>query len=213
LDDRPRSKGPQIGSEKYRLRDCLPNGSSGGYAFYVLLNQTFWQNAGARYRRAPIDEHYSAWVRKPNQAFSDQGVSNIMVMLSQLRRSKLTDEQGRQASLMDLSVALLDGGHPPVTRLYFLDSERQKQSLPWESVRSIDWSAGLIRVADIKAAQGESTGSMAKEVLLGDGILDALVLDLQNRRTTRANDLWLEPENLDGRTVEWGDCLRGVRTR
>lgn len=33
---------------------------------------------------------------------------------------------------------------------------------------------------------------MAKEVLLSDGILDALVLDLQNRRATRANDLWLE---------------------
>lgn len=118
-----------------------------------------------------------------------------MVMLSQLRRSKLTDEQGRQASLMDLSVALLDGDHPPVTRLYFLDSERRKHSIPWESVRSIDWNAGLIKVADIKAAQVESTGSLAKEVLLGDGILDALVLDLQNRRATRANDLWLEEEN------------------
>ncbi len=35
---------------------------------------------------------------------------------------------------------------------------------------------------------------MAKEVLLGDDVLDALVLDLQNRRATRANDLWLEQE-------------------
>ncbi|MDQ5845421.1 MAG: CBS domain-containing protein, partial [Acidobacteriota bacterium] len=35
-------------------------------------------------------------------------------------------------------------------------------------------------------------GEPAKEVLLGDDILDALILDLQNRRATRANDLWLE---------------------
>ena len=35
---------------------------------------------------------------------------------------------------------------------------------------------------------------MYKAVLLADGILDALVLDLQNRRATRANDLLLEEE-------------------
>jgi len=118
-----------------------------------------------------------------------------MVMLSQLRRFKLTDEQGRQARLMDLSVALLDGDYPPVARLYFLNTNKQQHSLSWDSVQSVDWSRRIIKVADLEKGVGESTDSMAKEVLLGDGILDALVLDLQNRRATRANDLWLEEDN------------------
>lgn len=118
-----------------------------------------------------------------------------MVMLSQLRRFKLTDEQGRQASLLDLSVALLDGDYPPVTRLYFLKANKQRHSLSWDSVQSVDWPRRLIKVSDLEKGVSESTDSMAKEVLLGDGILDALVLDLQNRRATRANDLWLEEDN------------------
>jgi len=118
-----------------------------------------------------------------------------MVMLSQLRRFKLTDKQNREARLLDLSVALLDGDYPPVTRLYFLNSKKKRHSLPWETVESIDWPNRLIKVADLDEAQGESTDSMAKQVLLGDGILDALILDLQNRRATRANDLCLQEEN------------------
>lgn len=118
-----------------------------------------------------------------------------MVMLSQLRRFKVTDKQNRQARLMDLSVALLDGDYPPVTRLYFLNSKKKRNSLPWENVESIDWPNRLIKVADLDEAQGESTDSMARQVLLGDGILDALILDLQNRRATRANDLCLEEDN------------------
>ncbi|MEK6283314.1 MAG: CBS domain-containing protein [Acidobacteriota bacterium] len=118
-----------------------------------------------------------------------------MVMLSQLRRFNLTDEQGRQARLMDMSVALLDGDHPPVTRLYFVKANKKRHSLSWDSVQSVDWPGRLIKVPDLEKSVGESTDSMAKEVLLGDGILDALVLDLQNRRATRANDLWLEDEN------------------
>jgi magnesium transporter len=118
-----------------------------------------------------------------------------MVMLSQLRRFDLKDEQNRRAKLTDLSVALLDGDYPPVTRLYFLNSKKKRHSLPWEEIQSIDWPNRLIKVPDLEAAQGESTDSMAKQVLLGDGILDALILDLQNRRATRANDLCLEEEN------------------
>jgi magnesium transporter len=116
-------------------------------------------------------------------------------MLSQLRRFVLTDDQGRRARLLDLSIALLEGDYPPVTRLYFLNSRKKKHSLPWDDVKSVDWPARVIKVADLEAAQGESTDSMAREVLLGDGILDALVLDLQHRRATRANDLCLEEEN------------------
>lgn len=117
-----------------------------------------------------------------------------MVMFSQLRRFDLTDDQGRRASLMDLGVALLDADYPPVTRLFFLNEANKKRSLPWDQVNDVELKARRISVRDLKAAQRESTDSIAKEVLLGDDILDALVLDLQNRRATRANDLWLEKE-------------------
>lgn len=46
-----------------------------------------------------------------------------MVMFSQLRRCDLTDEQGQQASLLDLSVALLDADYPPVTSLAALGAD------------------------------------------------------------------------------------------
>jgi CBS domain-containing protein len=115
-----------------------------------------------------------------------------MVMLSQLLRFKIQDEHGGQAGLSDLSVALLEGDHPRVTCLYFSDEMRQKRSLPWEKVRSIDWQERVIKVADLAEAEEESKESMAKAVLLSAGILDAMVLDLQNRRATRANDLLLE---------------------
>jgi magnesium transporter len=117
-----------------------------------------------------------------------------MVMFSQLRRFVLTDEQGRQARLTDLSIALLDADYPPVTTLFFLNAKKQYRSLPWNQVQAIDFRTRRITVKDLKVSQRASSGSLAKEVLLGDDILDALILDLQNRRATRANDLWLEQE-------------------
>ena len=118
-----------------------------------------------------------------------------MVMLSQLRRCDLTDDQGGRARLQDLSVALLDADYPPVTRLVFLNAKKEKHSLPWEQVRSLDLDARRIRVKDLRSSQKFVTGSLVKEVRLRGDILDALILDLQNRRATRANDLWLEHEN------------------
>ena len=115
-----------------------------------------------------------------------------MVMLSQMLRFRIVDEHGAQAKLSDLSVALLDADHPPVTCLYFVNAQRHKCSIRWERVRSIDWSKRIIKVDDLGAADVESAESLAKAVLLVAGILDAMVLDLQNRRATRANDLLLE---------------------
>ncbi len=118
-----------------------------------------------------------------------------MVMLSQLRRFKVADDQGRQAKLLDLSVALLDADYPPVTSLFFLNDKNKKHSLPWDQVQTLDLKACRIGVKDLKASQKLVAGSLGKDVLLGGDILDALVLDLQNRRATRANDLWLEEDD------------------
>ncbi|HWN09871.1 MAG TPA: CBS domain-containing protein [Pyrinomonadaceae bacterium] len=118
-----------------------------------------------------------------------------MVMLSQLRRFKVAGDSNEEARLADLSVALLEGDYPPVTRLYFLNARKEIQSLPWDDVKSIDWSNRVIEVSSLEKARRESRDSMTREVLLADGILDALILDLENRRATRANDLCLEEED------------------
>jgi CBS domain-containing protein len=115
-----------------------------------------------------------------------------MVMFSQLRRCDITDKQGRQVKLLDLSVSILDGDYPPVTNLFFLNDENKKHSLSWDQVQAIDLKLRRLTVGDLKASKRLVTGALGKDVLLGDDILDALVLDLPNRRATRANDLWLE---------------------
>ncbi len=116
-----------------------------------------------------------------------------MVMFSEVRRFDLTDDQKRRGTLVDLGVALLDADYPPVTTVYFLNSRNQKRSIDWKLVKQIDVAKRRIKVADLDEAD-KTSSSLAdtKEVLLGDDILDALILDLQNRSSTRANDLWLE---------------------
>ena len=118
-----------------------------------------------------------------------------MVMLSQLRRFDLVDARRRHAKLVDFAVALLEGDYPPVTHLIFRNANKQKEALPWDAVQSLDLPACRVRVADLDAGQPESSEPIKNKALLRRDIMDALVLDLQNRRATRANDLWLEEEN------------------
>lgn len=115
-----------------------------------------------------------------------------MIMLSRLRRFTLVDGSGRSAPLLDVAVALLDGDYPPVTRLLFQTKDKQSKFLPWSAVESIDKRARQINVTDLNELESVTTGSLRKELLLGRDVIDALVIDLQNRRVTRANDLSLE---------------------
>lgn len=113
-------------------------------------------------------------------------------MLSRLRRFTLVDGSGRSAPLLDVAVALLDGDYPPVTRLLFQTPDKQSKFLPWSAVESMDMGARQFKVTDFDAVDAVTTGSLRKELLLGRDVLDALIIDLQNRRATRANDLSLE---------------------
>ncbi len=117
-----------------------------------------------------------------------------MVMLSQLRRCEIVDDQGNRARLQDLSVALLDANYPPVTRLCYL-GDNDKRFLTWQQVKRVDLKARLIHVKVLRSTEKPASDSSRGEVLLGDDILDGLILDLRNRRTTRANDLWLAEED------------------
>jgi magnesium transporter len=116
-----------------------------------------------------------------------------MFMLSTLRQFELTIASGRRARLDDLAVNLLDGNYPPVTRLVFRDPNHQLLALPWDAVIEFDLQYRRVRVTDFEAAQ-PAEATPKEEVLLYRDVLDALVLDLQNRRATRANDLCLKGE-------------------
>jgi magnesium transporter len=115
-----------------------------------------------------------------------------MVMLSHLRHFALVDAHQRYTQVADFAVALLEGDYPPVTHLFFHAPDKQLLALPWDAVRTVDWRARQITIADLAAGREAPPESLRHAVLLNHDILDALILDLQNRRATRANDLWLE---------------------
>ena len=128
-----------------------------------------------------------------------------MTMLSRILRFELVDAQQQRAKLRDLGTAVLDSEYPAITCLLFRNQDNQDTALAWEHVRSFDLRAGRITVDDLQQGQPVLADAQQGIVWLCRDILDALVIDLQNRRATRANDLWLEQE--DGQL-----CLKGADT-
>jgi magnesium transporter len=116
-------------------------------------------------------------------------------MLSKLRYFRLLDDGGGRHALADIAVALLKRDYPAVTQFLYRNSEGEQMMLPWHAVKGIDWHQAQINVSSFDSAQSVTEESLRREVLLRRDVLDALVLDLHNRRVTRANDLWLEEEN------------------
>lgn len=130
---------------------------------------------------------------------AEKRVERILT-LSALRRFELVDLQGRRARLDDLAIDLLHDDYPPVTRLVFRDAGKQLVTLPWNSVSEIDQQRRRIKVTALEVSQS-ADATLAREVLLCRDVLDALILDLQYRRATRANDLCLKEEG--GRLLLW----------
>jgi magnesium transporter len=118
-----------------------------------------------------------------------------MAMLSKLWHFRLLDNAEARYSLADIAVALLESDYPAVTGFLYRNSEGEQMMLPWRAVKGIDWRRGQINVSNFDSAQSVTKESLRKVVLLRRDVLDALVLDLHNRRATRANDLWLEEAN------------------
>jgi magnesium transporter len=65
-------------------------------------------------------------------------------------------------------------------------------ALPWDAVEEMEWSSGRIRVLNPDRIQTLDHKTFTTAVLLVRDILDAYIIDLQNRRLKRANDLLLE---------------------
>lgn len=116
-----------------------------------------------------------------------------MVMLSELLRYQVTDAEGDSAKLTDLAIDQLDTDYPPATHLIVRSvNEREERVLSWKKVKEMDSDTRQIRVKDL--GQAKDLDSLERAVRLKLDVLDALILDLQNRKSTRANDLWLEEE-------------------
>ncbi len=130
-----------------------------------------------------------------------------MVMLTELLGYQVRDRQGRQAPLADLCVALLEDDYPPVTYLLISQDNEQKH-IDWSEVTAIDGRRRRIEVADL--AHAETIGE-EKDVRLARDILDALVIDLLGRRTTRVADLLLRDE--DGLRIKGVDAGLGAMLR
>lgn len=135
-----------------------------------------------------------------------------MIMLSELLRFRVRDEKQNSARLTDLSVALLDADYPTVTQLFFQDTDKKIMRLDWGEVRAIDSRRRLIMVTDLGAASECAADEIKGEVLLRHDVMDALILDLLNRRTTRANDLLLDLEENELR-VRFVDAGFGAMLR
>lgn len=123
-----------------------------------------------------------------------------MVMLTELLGYQVRDRQGSHAPVADLCVSLLEDDYPPVTHLLISQDNEQKQ-IDWSEVAAIDGRRRRIEVADLAHAEAISE---EKDVRLARDILDALVIDLLGRRTTRVADVLLRDE--DGLRVKGVDA-------
>ncbi|HVF30917.1 MAG TPA: CBS domain-containing protein [Pyrinomonadaceae bacterium] len=112
-----------------------------------------------------------------------------MVMLTQLLRSVVVDEKQRSAPVADLCTSLLEDDYPPVTHVLF-HHDGKLRKIEWKDVSNFDAKRRLVQVKDLDSSgNGDDDG-----VLLARDVMDALVLDLLARRTTRVCDLWLDEE-------------------
>lgn len=135
-----------------------------------------------------------------------------MLMLSELMRFLVIDAQGESARLTDLVLDQLDKDYPLVTHLIYRQNHQAEKVLPWNAVKKIDQATRQIRVETYEQAKEIDTLGR-EEVRLQRDVLDALILDLQNRRTTRANDLWLEQENGQLRITAADTSARAILRR
>jgi magnesium transporter len=118
-----------------------------------------------------------------------------MVMLSDFLRFRVLDRERRRSRPADVAVDLAAGDYPPVTRLLVRQDGRKLATLSWSAVVGIDWEHQTLTVDDLTAARAAPPAALTRTVLAKRDILDALVVDVAARSTTRANDLWFGAED------------------
>src|SRR3954468_20159329 len=115
-----------------------------------------------------------------------------MSTLSKLRYFSLIDSENQRSRLLDFTINLHSEDYPAITKIVYRNGNKDALALPWSAVRKFDARRGVIEVNDLDAGEKFQHDAHNDEVLLIAEMQDAQVLDLQNRRSTRANDLWIE---------------------
>jgi CBS domain-containing protein len=133
-------------------------------------------------------------------------------MLSQLNRFRVFDESGKHAKLVDLALALLEEDYPPVTQL-IIEMDAKPFRIEWASVTAYEPRKRRFIVRDLSEAVETTYESLEADVLMNQDILDALVLDLRIRSTTRANDLQFDDSDRELRLVAADTGLSGMLRR
>jgi len=116
-----------------------------------------------------------------------------MVMLSDLLGYRLDDRRGARARLRDFAIDPEAGEYPTVTAAIAQRRGESPRVVPWGAV-SPRWGERRLLVDDLERAQPLDVEEQRRAVLLERDVLDALVLDLEQRQAARANDLWLRDE-------------------
>lgn len=107
--------------------------------------------------------------------------------LTELSGYRLFDPQGTRRKLLDLLIEDT-ADHPPVTGIVYRDAAGQSTMV---DARNIALHPEERRI-DVGAHYPVSEGN---GVHLRRDVIDALVVDIENRRTARVNNLWLEPQS------------------
>ena len=134
-----------------------------------------------------------------------------MVMLTQILRYDISDKAGRSARVADLCIDVLEDDYPTVTHILFDHSGKLCQE-ELGNVAEFDWANKRIVMESLDRCDEQDEED--KHVLLVRDIMDALVLDLLGRRTTRVCDLRLLEEDgvlrLVGADAGLGAMIRRV---
>lgn len=117
-----------------------------------------------------------------------------MLSFANLLNYRLVGASSAQARIDDLSVDLQAGDYPPVTHLLWRTPDEALQRLPWPAIRRVDPRRHQIEIEPGASAEPVDEAWLAETVLLKREVLDALMVDLQNRTPVLANDLWLKEE-------------------
>jgi magnesium transporter len=133
-----------------------------------------------------------------------------VLLFTDLLRFRLIGGGGPQKRIADLAISLLDEDRPRVTHILIGDGPDVK-NVGWEKVKGLDTSTGTVDL-------GPSPSAISREdprtVLLRRDILDALIIDLLGRQTTRVCDLVLEDDDgslcLSGAAVGIGAMVRRI---
>ena len=126
-------------------------------------------------------------------------------MLSELLKFDVVDAAGVRGRLLDLEVELLEQEYPEVLGVHVWSLDGPKR-LEWTEVNKVNSSKREIQVNDMRAAKLVGDHLERGRVLLKWDILDGLVIDLLNRRTTRATDLmlWISENRIELKGVDTG---------